>query len=65
MDPSTKNDPTLFNVGLEGAIRTPRTSNKLSKKVGVLTAAYEDHGSANAPNQRKLGRQTLVLKWRQ
>lgn len=60
-----KGDPALFSVGLEGAIRTPKTSNKLSQKVGVLTAAYQDHGSANAPNERKLGRQTIILKWRQ
>lgn len=59
-----KNDPTLFYVGLEGAIRTPKTPNKASKKVGVLTAAYEDHGSTNVPNERKLGHQTIVLKWR-
>lgn len=59
-----KDDPTLFNVGLEGAIRTPKTTDKLSKKVGILTAAYEDHGSTDAPNARKLGRQTIILKWR-
>lgn len=60
-----KDDPTLFYVGLEGAIHTPKTPNKASKKVGVLTAAYEDHGSTNAPNERKLGRQTIILKWQQ
>lgn len=60
-----KNDPTLFYVGLEGAIRTPKAPNKASKKVGVLTAAYEDHGLTNVPHERKLGRQTLILKGRE
>lgn len=59
-----KNDPALFYVGLEGAIRTPQTPNKASQAVGILTAAYEDHGSAKTPNERKLGRQTIILKWR-
>lgn len=60
-----QNDPTLFYVGLEGAIRTPAQPSSASKAVGVLTAAYEDQGSADAPNERKLGRQTILLKWRQ
>jgi len=60
-----KNDPTLFYVGLEGAIRTPENPGSASKAVGVLTAVYEDHGSANAPNERKLGRQTPILKGRE
>ena len=47
------------------SLTTPKTPNKASKKVGVLTAAYEDHGSTNAPNERKLGRQTIILKWQQ
>ncbi len=60
-----KNDPTIFHVGLGGAIRTPENPGSASKAVGVLTAAYEDHGSANAPKARKLGRQTLILKGRE
>jgi cytochrome c len=60
-----KGDPTFFYIGLEGAIRTPETPSSASKAVGVLTAAYEDHGSANAPDERKLGRQTIILEWRQ
>lgn len=59
-----KDDPTLFYVGLEGAIRTPALPSTASQKVGVLTAAYEDHGLTDAPQERKLGRQTIILRWR-
>lgn len=56
-----KDHPSPFYVGLSGAIRTKEAPSKAGKGGYVLTAAYEDHGLALFPKNRKIGRETIIV----
>lgn len=55
-------EPIQFQVGLTGGIRTRETPGAAQETACVLTAVYQDHGSANDAKDRKIGLQSITLK---
>ncbi len=54
-------NPTQFNIGITGAIRTTNMTSNPGKSICVLTAAYQDHGFSDIPNSKKHATHSIKL----